>query len=263
MFLSWWNGQYLEGKNWENNECIVQKSECNGIVFIGGYSISPAFDKTAPGYLAPLHIALTLAPEVMMAINSEKTIPLIFFVFVFVSAFVFVIHLSLSLSMSLYLHLSLSLSFDLYCSDLNWSVHLVLSISSILTEPRKVWKFQRVTLQVFKKSNLAFEIFLPESQWRASGTHLVWSNSWNPTTGKATSSESCLHAILPLPPWFSKQGWSSLQCLASPHDEETLGYPQPKSRFQKGPHVTIHDLSFPFQAQWQWQEKKWLVTLWQ
>ena len=107
MFLSWWNGQYLEGKNWENNECIVQKSECNGILFIGGYSISPAFDKTAPGYLAPLHIALTLAPEVMMAINSEKTIPLIFlfclcicfclchsFVFVFVyvslSAFVFV-----------------------------------------------------------------------------------------------------------------------------------------------------------------------------
>ena len=122
------------------------------------------FDKTAPGYLAPLHIALTLAPEVIMAINSEKTIHLIFcfclcictclchsfvfvFVYVFVSAFVFV------------LHLSLSLFFDLYCSDLNWSVHLVLSISSILAEPRKVWKFQGITLQVFKKSNLAFEIF--------------------------------------------------------------------------------------------------------
>ena len=72
-----------------------------------GIQFSPAFDETAPGYLAPLHIALTLAPEVMMAINSEKTIPLIFlfclcicfclchsFVFVFVyvslSAFVFV-----------------------------------------------------------------------------------------------------------------------------------------------------------------------------
>ena len=41
-------------------------------MLIGGYSTSPAFDKTAPGYLAPLHIALTLAPEVVIAINSEK-----------------------------------------------------------------------------------------------------------------------------------------------------------------------------------------------